>query len=88
MRPTQLAWRGLEGMKALCPMLTVLTQNKQFLKVSRLKAPSTGDTTSIELQGSVETVVAINAKSPVLFCAERFVEKPVHRVVSSWLRAS
>ena len=32
---------------------TVLTQNMQFLKVSRLKAFSRVDTTSIELQGSV-----------------------------------
>ena len=37
---------------ALRTKLTVLAQYKQFLKVSRLKAPSTVDTTSIELQGT------------------------------------
>ena len=49
----------LQTISASSPLATVIVPasglNKQFLKVSRLKAPSRGDTTSIELQSSVDS---------------------------------
>ena len=66
LRLTQLAWRGLGRHESTLSEAHRPYSEQAVFQGIRLKAPSGGDTTSIDLQGSVETVVAINTKSPVL----------------------
>ena len=65
---------------ALGAPLNVPTQNKRFLKVSRLKTPSREDTTRIELQSSIELVLApvcsVPNVTPSLLLGVAFFHEP------------